>query len=232
MPMSWNDDDLDRVRQKLTDFFVDTSSDLKFIGSMAAGGIVGATLSGKGENDTDFKPYSPAYKEQISAVGGKPQGDRVNLRGVFYPPGSGPKPRKTQKAWEKQDRSLRKKGAGRRAYITITRGGKTFQVKTAATRPALGLTDPLSEMSLDLIKIEATDQRLTITYSPRKSRHMIIHQTGEGKMPKRTWFTLNRKNVIALVKEKVVHLFKARVAWFNNHLNSGKPPQDNHGSGH
>src|SRR4051812_20485275 len=67
------------------------------------------------------------------------------------------------------------------------KGLAVFTAKTGITRPAKGVTDPLSEMSLDLIKVVAQTDLLKIIYKARKNGYMVAHNRGEGKMPLRKW---------------------------------------------
>lgn len=208
---------VEHIQLKLEQLFANMAEDLNLVGEAGADMVVQSTLAGIGENDEQFQGYSDSYAAQLEAVGGKARGE-VDMRGVFYPPGTGPstpKRYKTQAAREKHDRQQRAKGARRQSFVTITKGGKSFDVRTAITRPQLGLTDPLSEMSRDLITVESTDTTLTIAYSPRSDDHMIYHQRGAGKQPKRTWFTASKSSVIAAMRSVMSTCLAARAARFN-----------------
>ena len=212
MGMHVDQGDAARIQDKLARFFEGFAEDLKEAGEAARDEIVRTTLAGIGAGDAPFKPYSPAYQERLDAVGGKPQ-QTVNLRGVFYPPGQGPRPRKSDlaspaatAAWEKR---MLKKGALRRAFVSVTAGGRTFQAKTALTRPAMGLVDRLSEMSADLITVQTTDDSLTLVYSPRARDYMVAHQDT------RPWFTANKRAVVAALVTTVRAAVAARADWFN-----------------
>jgi hypothetical protein len=201
------EDDVERIKAKLATMFAGMEDELKFAGEQAAEGIVQATLAGVGENDSPFAPYSKSYQDLIDAVGGKPQGV-VNMRGVFLKEGQ--KDVKYRSAARRQAAR-----AGRRAYVTVRAGGSEFTARTRPTRTARGLNDSLSEMSLDLITVEATDTSLRLTYSPRDDSYMIQHNDGTGKAPQRKWFTLNRSNVKAQLVDAFATAIRARVARFN-----------------
>lgn len=199
----------ERVSGKLEHFFDGLDDDLKLVGETAAEGIVQLTLAGVGENDQPFQPYSPAYQKLIDAVGGKPQGV-PNLRGIFSKDNGASNPR-----FRSAERR-RLSGADRRAYINVTAGGKTFTARTPVTRVARGLTDPESEMSLDRISITSSGGKLTLTYNPRQEAYMLTHQNGDGKMPKRTWFTLKRRGIQERMDVTFKALMAARVQRFNS----------------
>jgi hypothetical protein len=210
MPMTDGSEDFRRVREKLEGLLKDMGEDIKFAGEQAATAIVQTTLAGIGENDQPFAPYSKSYTETIQAVGGKP-GQVVNLRGLFYHEG------------QKRYAGKRQMGQGRRAYIGVgflamskegLEGGATavrFFAQTLETRPQRGITDKLSEMSLDLIKIEVEDTRLRLSYEPRKDPYMIYHQNGEGRLPQRKWFTANKAAVKAALVDSMTVAIQARV---------------------
>jgi hypothetical protein len=213
------------IKNNLEGMFQDMAPDFRLVGQTGAEAIVRATLAGIGEADTPFAPYSPAYAALIASVGGKPQ-QTVNLRGLFYPPGTEPDWKKLglTKRGRKTIEVIRRRGGGRRAYVSVAfaRGGLAgylggvgslvrFTGRTPTTRPQLGLTDPLSEMSLDLITVEASGNTLRIVYTPRSRDYMIAHQRGEGRMPRRTWFTLNRHVVLAAMRRGLEICLAARV---------------------
>src|SRR4051812_30237106 len=104
MGMKVNPQDVARIRAKLTGFLSNMGDDLKFVGEQGATAIIASTLAGVGEADSPFAPYSPAYKELIDSVGGKPR-QVVDLRGLFYHSG------------QKRSRSKKNLGQGRRAFI-------------------------------------------------------------------------------------------------------------------
>lgn len=207
--------DFNRIKGKLTGLLANMRPDHQFIGEAAAVAIVQTTLAGIGAGDAPFAPYSASYKELIDAVGGKPR-QTVDLRGLFYHDG------------QKRSRSKQNRGQGRRAFVTrafaiFPQGGHdnrliSFQAKTAETRPQRGLTDPLSEMSLDLIHVEATDDGLTVFYEPRQHDYMLAHQET------RPWFSANKSAVRAAIASAVQTVIGARVQWANDHAQSGRPP--------
>lgn len=98
---------------------------------------------------------------------------------------------------------------------TARRGLALFTARTGVTRPARGVTDQLSEMSLDLISVvvEATAgaESLKIIYKPRKKAYMIIHNKGDGKIPQRKWFTLDKAAVKGAIIEGFRTIIKARM---------------------
>jgi hypothetical protein len=209
-------DDFDRVKRKLGGLLSGMKDDHEFIGQAAAVAIIQTTLAGIGENDEPFAPYSASYKELIDSVGGKPR-QVVDLRGLFYHQG------------QKRSRSKKDLGQGRRAFVTrafavFPQSGNDnrlvhFQAKTAETRPQRGLTDPLSEMSLDLVHVEATDNSLQVYYEPRANDYMLVHQQT------RPWFSANKTAVRAAIYSAVETVIKARVQWAGDHLQSGPAPK-------
>lgn len=228
MPYEYDHDQFDRIAGKITGFFNGFSEDLKMAGEAGAAAIVQTTLAGIADNDAAFAPYSASYQALIDAVGGKPQ-QTVNMRGVFEHDGrdqlSPKRAIKDQSKWLKFQKNQLAKGAGRRAYITVSAGGKTFTAQTKQTRPALGLTDPQSEMSVDLIHVEATDTQLTLRYEPRAKPYMVYHNNGTANhAPQRKWFSAKKEavwgNMIYVIKTAI----KARIQWFNDHANSGAMP--------
>jgi hypothetical protein len=235
MPLTHSKSEWDRVKKKINGFFDGLAEDLKPVGETAAEAILRTTLAGVGANDQTFLPYSASYLAKLEAVGGKPR-QVVDLRGVFYGPGSA-EPISTKKnalRGERKDAKLRSQGANRRAFVSVTAGGRTFTAQTAITRPQLGLTDPNSELSLDLITITTTDTSLKITYTPRRNRYMLFHQDGEGKNPKREWFSLNKTGVLAAMTHMLKTVLAARAQRFNDPnassvrgpVTHGPPPAD------
>src|SRR5689334_3804877 len=105
MPTKDGSADFDRVRNKLAGLLSHMQPDLEFIGGIGAAAIIQTTLAGIGENDQPFEPYSPAYKELIDSVGGKPR-QVVDLRGLFYHDG------------QRRSRGKKDRGQGRRAFVT------------------------------------------------------------------------------------------------------------------
>lgn len=225
MSVYFSDEDFERIAGKLGGVLSGFKEDLELLGELMARAIVQTTLAGIGAGDSPFTAYSKKYQELLDHVGGKPQ-QTVNLRGVFYHEGHGPKPRKFKsiKDQAKWERGMLRKGALRRAYIAVSFGGKSFTAKTPMTRPALGLNDPESEMSLDLIKPVCTDKRLTLRYTPRETPYMIRHQNGDGAMPKREWFTGNKGAVWQGFLTGFREVIRARALWFNTHETPGTTP--------
>lgn len=201
-----------RLRTLVDDF----TPEMKIAGEAAADEIVRTTLSNKADGDKPFAEYSKSYQELLDAVGGKPSG-HVDLRGVFLPKG------KRQRTPKGVSKNLLQKGGGRKAYIfiTVAKGKKTILVQTRQTRARQGLEDKNSEMSRDLITvvafpgIKAEHQRVKLIYRPRRKNYMIVHQRGEGKMPQRKWFSVNKIAVRTAAIATMKHLFAARVAEFN-----------------
>lgn len=223
-------DGFDRVDDKLARFFDNMAPDLKLVGETGAEAIVRTTLAGIGEDDEAFAPYSRVYQEIIEAVGGKPQ-QTVNLRGLFYHEGQ-------QRKRYRSDASRQREGEGRQAYIGVrfdartldsqAAGGRAqidFTARTGVTRPQLGLTDPRSEMSLDLIRVESTDDSLSIIYSPREKPYMVSHQTGSGNAPARPWFSVRKRAVWEAMHATMATIIKSRGQWFNDHSQGGNPPR-------
>lgn len=198
--------DIDRIKAKLQEIFGGMSTDLQDAGEVGADQIIVTTLAGIGEDDQQFASYSEAYLEEINAVGGKPRGN-VDLRGLFYKDG------------QKRYRGKKDLGQGRRSYISraFNALGKkvAFQARTKETRPQRGVEDKLSELSRDLITVEATDDLLRLIYDPRESPHMIAHQRGENGMPKRVWFTLRKKAVWEAMVSRFKQGLIERIAIFN-----------------
>lgn len=206
--MSNGSDDARRIANKFRNFFKDIESDIKLCGENARTAIVQTTLGGIGANDEPFAPYSIRYQEVIDAVGGKPR-QNVDLRGLFYHEGQKQKKYRSEK-------SRQKERAGRQAYIEVAFGGVGFTAKTGITRPQLGITDTLSEMSDDLIEVKVLARgRLRLVYRPRKEGYMIAHNEGEGKLPKREWFTFRKTMVVSALLDTFAHCIRARVVYFN-----------------
>jgi hypothetical protein len=201
-------DGFERVEGKLNHFFDGLAHDLEAVGEVAKEGIVSTTLAGLGPDDSAYQPYSDSYQKLIDSVGGKPQGT-VNLRGIWLAKGD-----KNPRFRSAERRRL--SGAGRGSYVTVTAGGRTFQARTPITRPALGIEDPRSELSVDLISLECDDNKLVIRYNPREQEYMLYHQAGSGKLPQREWFTLKRTAIQAAMRHMLETAFNARVARFNN----------------
>jgi hypothetical protein len=215
VPVQYNPDDFKRITSKLGAVLTGMKPDFEFVGGRGAEAIVQTTLAGIGEGDQAFAPYSPGYIELLNAVGGKPRGT-VDLRGVFYHQG------------QRRFRGRRNLGQGRRAYISVQFGARTapgqparqvgFTARTRETRPQRGITDPLSEMSLDLVKVEATDTGFRIVYAPRVHPYMILHNEGGARGGKvRKWFTLGKAAVVASMTNALKNVIRARVLWFNDH---------------
>jgi hypothetical protein len=221
-----NLEDKARIERKIRGMFSGMADDFQEVGKVGAEGIVRTTLAGIAEGDAAFPAYSKAYQELLAAVGGKSR-QVVDLRGVFYPSGAGPRGLNTPNLAlrSKRSRSYLKRGATRQAYITVTLpGGRTFLAKTKLTRPALGLTDKLSEMSLDLIQVETTDTTLRIIYEPRRKAYMVWHQEGRGNLPVRKWFSVQKAGVWFAMVDALERLIAARVAWFNDQSQLGNSP--------
>lgn len=209
--------DFERIAGKVEIFFEGFREDLELAGKAGTEAVIRTTLAGLGEDDQPFQGYSASYQRQLDSVGGKAQGV-VTLRGVFEHSDATRGQRQSNR-----DRRNVKRGAGQRGTVTITTGGRTFQARTAITRPQRGVTDPQSEMSLDLLKVEATDTKLTIRYEPRKQPYMIYHQRGEGKNPRRPWLSAKKEAVWGGMMSIVKAAIKARARWFNSHQ-GGQPP--------
>ncbi len=187
---------LDNVVAKVEGFFDGMSKDLHRVGTAAATQIVATTLEGQGVDDSAFVAYSESYLKQLRAAGGKPSGN-VDLRGVLERDGIARHPASA--------RNRSKKNQPKRP-----RTGSTVHIRGPG-----GLTDTNSEMSLDLIKVDASEQDVALTYEPRKNDYMIGHNEGSGSAPQRKWFTLKksavRKAIVAVLGERLA----ARVARFN-----------------
>lgn len=219
MGMSFPDNGLESVKTRLAEFFDGFAEDLELVGEAGARAVVQTTLAGIGEDDKPFEPYSAAYQATLDAVGGKAR-QTVDLRGIFYHDGQKHKHYRSEKRRQAER-------AGRRAYVGVafvhrakdgTLGGiRVFQGATKTTRPQVGLTDPRSEMSLDLIKIHATDDRLTLQYVPRSEDYMVTHQRGDGTAPARVWFSAKK----AAVWEAMVGVFARAVAARVQRFNDG-----------
>jgi hypothetical protein len=221
------------------------AADLTLVGEVAAEAIVRTTLAGIGEGDTPFKQYSQAYQELIDSVGGKPQQTvnlrglfyhKGQKRAKFRSEASRRKFREGRQAFIgirflMSRRARRLSGLGRRRgdifdtlnrmkrdYERGRRGARAiamFQAKTGVTRPARGIEDRLSEMSLDLIKVQATDFSIQIIYRPRSKSYMIRHNQGDAVMPQRKWFTLNKAAVKAAMLQVMTLVLEARAQQFN-----------------
>lgn len=244
MPLNHDPQDFKRVANKVALFFKDFDQDIKLVGEVAAEGIIRTTLAGIGEGDQPFAEYSQAYKELIESVGGKPQ-QTVNLRGLFYHAGQKRVKFKSEKRRQlfregrqafvgvrftlarrarKSAAAVGANKAGGNIFKTLGKmGGKArgpkgialFTARSGITRPTRGVTDPLSEMSLDLIKVTATVDKLTITYTPRVKPYMIFHQEGRTPQPMRKWFTINRAAVRAAMLRTMQMCLESRALQFN-----------------
>lgn len=206
---------LGRLAERIEAMWADMAPDLKMVGQAGAEAIVRTTLAGIGEDDQGFTPYSKAYQEVVDAVGGKPQGG-VNLRGLFYHGGQ------KRKRYRSEAARLRER-EGRQAFVSVTFGTRglmlggqgllsSFTARTGVTRPARGVTDPLSEMSLDLIRVDATHDSISLRYVPRSKPYMIRHHNGDSKMPRRPWFTLKRAACVAGMHKVLRLVVRARIA--------------------
>jgi hypothetical protein len=91
------------------------------------------------------------------------------------------------------------------------KGLALFTARTGITRPAKGVTDPLSEMSLDLIKVVVANEQMKIIYHARKRGYMVTHNNGEGHMPRRKWFSLDNAAVRAAILRGFEIILKARI---------------------
>ncbi len=223
--MGIKSDDIERLQAKFAGFFAGMAEDLEHVGTIGAEAIVQTTLAGIGEDDQPFAPYSQQYAALLASVGGKQRGV-VDLRGIFLHDDQTLEPKRKLKGEQlaKWKENRRRQGAFRQAYVRVTVGGRTFIARTKQTRPQVGPTDPLSEMSLDLISVKATDSKLTIMYTPRSKEYMIYHQHGEGKNPQRLWFTARKAAVERAMINALKLCIKARVQWFNDHNSGGTPP--------
>jgi hypothetical protein len=192
----------ERVEAKLTGFFDGMAEDLQGAGDAMAEQIVATTLQGQGVDDAPFAPYSASYQKLLDALGGKP-GD-VDLRGIVAGDGA---------PTGRRSKSARPARGSRR--VRVTAGGKTYTGRMSA-RPRAGLTDPQSEMSLDLITVETTSRTITITYNPRNKSYMLTHQEGDGKMPQRMWFTARKAAVEQALGDHLQAAIARRAAAFNN----------------
>jgi len=201
MGFRWKNPQLvQRLGSRLQLLVSDFGPDVKEAGSIMADEIVRTTLAGIGDGDQPFREYSPAYRALIESVGGKASGV-VDLRGVFE--------KRAPKGGE-YSRTARSRGAGRRAYVEISAGGRRFFARTKRTRPRLGLVDPQSEMSRDLITVEVTGAaRAKIVYKPRAQSYMILHNED------RKWFSVNKTAVQAAGVYTLQQLFAARCDAFN-----------------
>lgn len=202
--MSDGTGDIDRIIGKLQGLFVNMAPELKLVGEAVATEIVKTTLAGIGENDQPFAPYSPGYSELLKSVGDKP-GGVVNLRGRFY-----------HNAHQSRYRGKKDLGQGRKgkSKVKFATGREVTFNTSQETRPMLGVTDPNSEMSLDLIHVEPHDDRVTVFYEGRQKDYMIFHNRGDGKLPKRTWFTAKKAAIAAVIDATFKKVIAARVQRF------------------
>lgn len=180
---------------------------LPIAGEVTRDEIVRTTLAGIGKDDEPFAPYSKAYQTLIDAVGGKP-GGVVNLRGVFLKRDyKGGKPKfKNEKRESAYQRRL---GYGRRAFVQVSFGEKSFLIQTPPTRPQKGLIDPQSEMSADLIKVTVQKTGFRLDYTPRQKDYMLYHNDT------RVWFSVEKTAVRAALASVLATVFKALIRNFN-----------------
>ena len=197
-------DEFDRVIEKLDQLFGNLESDMQLAGEAAAEAIVATTLAGVADGDQPFAPYSAVYQKRIDAVGGKPH-QVVDLRGLFYKRFAR---RKQYRSNAARVRERADRAAGRAIHST---GNVRAQ---DVTRPSLGILDPRSEMSVDLIHVDPTDSGLELRYSPREVEYMIRHNNGDEKMPRRPWFSLNKTAVKAAIQKTLELCWKERIRRF------------------
>lgn len=197
-------DDIDRIIGKLNGLFASMAPELKLVGEAVAEQIVTTTLAGIGENDQPFAPYSRGYSELLKTVGDKP-GGVVNLRGRFY-----------HSSQERRYKGKKDLGQGRRgkSKVKFSTGKEVTFTTTQETRPMRGVTDPLSEMSLDLIHVDAKDDQVKVYYEGRQKDYMVSHNRGDGKLPRRTWFTARKSAIAAVIRDTFNKLIAARVQRF------------------
>jgi hypothetical protein len=199
----------ERFAKRLRALTEDFSGEMKIAGEVAGDEIVKSTLSGIGEGDVAFTPYSKGYQALLDAVGGKPSG-AVDLRGVFLHEG------KKEKTPAQVSRNLLRLGGGRKAHIFVRIAGKVIRVTTRQTRARKPTLDPQSELSTDLMHVEADRKSAKVFYKYRVKGYMLIHQRGEGRMPMRKWFSLKKRSVRAAVFGTLKVLWAARCAEFNS----------------
>lgn len=188
----------DRLIQSVNALTDGITRDFEEVGEAAADLIVSTTLAGIAEDDQPFQPYSAGYQALIDSVGGKP-GQVVNMRGLFYHDG------------QKRSRGKVDRGQGRRAYIDVQAGGRSFTAMTPETRPQRGLNDPLSEMSRDLFSVEATHTGVAIAYDARENDYMLTHHYGEGKMPQRKWFSVKKAAITSAIEKTLEAMMAERI---------------------
>lgn len=203
---------IDHTITRLDVVLADFTPDWQKVGEVAASGVIQWTLAGIGAGDQAFAPYSASYQRQLDAVGGKVR-QTVDMRGIFLKEGQKlPKYR--------SEKRMKQMGAGKQgkygvAFVSLTTGIHVFEAKTKVTRPANGITDPYSEMSLDLLAVQAFESGVTITYNPRKEDYMVAHNDGAGRAPQREWFTLDRAAIKAAVMAATTAVLSSRVERFN-----------------
>lgn len=214
----------DRLKRKLNGLLSDLKEDVEFIGGIVAEEIIRTTLAGIGKGDQPFAPYSGYYSEVIAKLGGKTR-QTVDLRGII-----------DQGVTRQTDsKGRRGKKPRRDPQKTIVSGwAGTFELQR---RPDRGLTDPTSEMSLDLIKVTGTQSgSCSIVYTPRAQPYMIKHQTGaldvdappwwpkpKMSLPARPWFSADKAAVKAAATNAARTVIAARIQWFNDHGGGGRP---------
>jgi hypothetical protein len=210
MPMRVRHDVTSAFRKKADDLRKGIQALIPLAAEVVRDGIIQTTLAGIGANDAPFKPYSPAYQALIDSVGGKPSGG-VDLRGIFVKEGA-KKTRtfKDPKREAKRQRNALAKGIGRRAFVQVSIGDTTFTAQTKPTRPRMGLVDPQSEMSADLIKITVTANGFRLDYSPRQRDYMTKHNET------RPWFSTAKTPIKAAFAEVLRVGFRALIQNFNS----------------
>lgn len=211
MPMRVRHDVTSAFRRKAEALMKGIQELIPVAAEVTRDGIIQTTLAGIGANDTPFAPYSPRYQALIDSVGGKP-GGVVDLRGVFLKegyPGGKVRRFKDAKREAKRQRNALAKGAGRRAFVQVTIGDNTFTAQTKPTRPRMGLIDPQSEMSADLIKITVTAHGFRLDYSPRQRDYMTKHNET------RPWFSTAKTPIKAAFSEVLRIGFRALIQNFN-----------------
>jgi hypothetical protein len=210
MPLKINENVSRAFRGKCDALLQGIQDAMPIAGEAVRDAIVQTTLAGIGAGDAPFKAYSPGYQALIDSVGGKP-GGVVNLRGVFLKPGykGGTKRFKDRTRELSRQRRALQRGAGRRAFVHVVIGSRSFIAKTKETRPQRGIIDPQSEMSADLIEVVVKKTGFTLIYHPRKTDYMVTHNET------REWFSTDKAAVKAALASVMAQVFRALVRQFN-----------------
>lgn len=180
-----------RFRQRLTlAIESDWPEDLEAAGSAAADAIVSTTLEGTGAGDVEFEPYSDSYAARKGQ-------ENVDLRGAYF----------------HNESQIAQHAKLNRRWRGFETTNKTVE---RPSRSRSGIYDPNSEMSRDLIHVEATGNSVRLRYRSRNDPYMFYHNQGIGNLPRRPWFSMNKTDVKGAAFEVLRERWRERIGKFNS----------------